>query len=104
MNEIELNKENFEKEVLSSDIPVIVDFWATWCGPCQMIAGEIDKLAKEFNGKIKVGKVNVDEEMELSIKYQIDAIPAVLYFKNGKLVKKSIGFATEKELIKEFEL
>ena len=96
--EIVLTKDNFESEVINSDKPVMVDFWATWCGPCRMIAPVVEQIANE-NDNIKVGKVNVDEQMELAIKYKIDAIPAILFFKNGELVKKSVGFSEKNELL-----
>lgn len=96
--EIVLTKDNFESEVINSDKPVMVDFWATWCGPCRMIAPVVEQIANE-NDDIKVGKVNVDEQMELAIKYKIDAIPAILFFKNGELVKKSVGFSEKNELL-----
>ena len=91
MAEIILSEDNFEKEVLHSDIPVLVDFWATWCGPCRMLAPTIAKIAEEQEGKIKVGKIDVDEEPELSVKYGIASIPTLMVFKNGEVVNKSIG-------------
>ena len=97
--EVILTKENFEKEVINSEIPVIVDFWATWCGPCQMIAPILSDIAKEFDGKIKVAKANVDEEMDLAIKYRVEAIPTLLYFKDGQMVNKSIGALEKKEIL-----
>ena len=91
MAEIILSEDNFEKEVLQSEIPVLVDFWATWCGPCRMLAPTIAKIAEEQEGKIKVGKIDVDEEPELSVKYGIASIPTLMVFKNGQVVNKSIG-------------
>ncbi len=91
MAEIILSEDNFEKEVLQSEIPVLVDFWATWCGPCRMLAPTIAKIAEEQEGKIKVGKIDVDEEPELSVKYGIASIPTLMVFKNGEVVNKSIG-------------
>ena len=91
MAEIILSEDNFEKEVLQSEIPVLVDFWATWCGPCRMLAPTIAKIAEEQEGKIKVGKLDVDEEPELSVKYGIASIPTLMVFKNGEVVNKSIG-------------
>ena len=91
MAEIILSEDNFEKEVLQSEIPVLVDFWATWCGPCRMLAPTIAKIAEEQEGKIKVGKIDVDEEPELSVKYGITSIPTLMVFKNGEVVNKSIG-------------
>ncbi len=98
MSEITLTNDNFEEEVLKSDIPVLVDFWAVWCGPCQMIAPVVAEIAKENEGKIKVGKVNVDNEERLAIKYGISSIPTLLLFKNGEAVKKTIGACSKAEL------
>ena len=81
MAEITITAENFEAEVLKSDIPVLVDFWATWCGPCQMIGPVISEIAEEYAGKIKVGKVNVDEQMALAMQYQVASIPTLILFK-----------------------
>ena len=94
--EITLTKQNFEQEVLKSDIPVIVDFWATWCGPCQMIAPVVEDIANE--GKVKVGKVNVDDEQELAINYGVMSIPTLIFFKNGNPVKEVVGFHSKSEL------
>ena len=92
MAEIIITKENFEKEVLKSDIPVLVDFWATWCGPCRMLAPIIEEIAEDYDGKVKVGKINVDEEQELAVKFGIASIPTVLLFKDGEITDKSIGY------------
>ena len=91
MYEVILNGNNFEAEVLQSDIPVLVDFWATWCGPCRMLAPVIAQIAEEKEGVIKVGKVDVDEQPELAIRYGIASIPALKVFKNGQVVKSSVG-------------
>lgn len=93
MNEITLNNANFENEVIKSDLPVLVDFWADWCGPCKALAPIVEEIALEYNGKIKVGKVNVDENNELAAKYNIMSIPTLKIFKNGKIVKELIGAA-----------
>ena len=91
MSEIILTAENFEEEVLKSEVPVLVDFWATWCGPCRMLAPTIAKIAEEQSGVIKVGKVDVDEQPELAVRYGISSIPTLMVFKNGQAVKTSIG-------------
>lgn len=96
--EITLNAANFEAEVLKSDKPVIVDFWATWCGPCRMLAPELEALAREKGDQIKVGKVNVDENPELCAKYGIMSIPAIFVFKNGRISAQSVGFQRKDEL------
>ena len=99
MAEVILTKENFETEVLKSDIPVLVDFWATWCGPCMMLSPVIAELAEELEGKVKVGKVNVDEQNELAMQYRVASIPTLLLFKNGELTKTSVGFMPKAEII-----
>ncbi len=91
MSEIVLTEKNFEEEVLKSEIPVLVDFWATWCGPCRMLAPTIAKIAEEQNGAVKVGKVDVDEEPMLAAKFGISSIPTLMVFKNGEVVKTSVG-------------
>ena len=91
MNEIVLTSENFEEEVLRSDKPVLVDFWATWCGPCRMLAPIVAQIAAERAGEIKVGKIDVDEEPELAVQYGIASIPTLMVFKNGEKVNTSIG-------------
>lgn len=83
--------ENFKSEVLDSDIPVLVDFWAVWCGPCKMLAPTIEQLSKEFEGKAKVGKVNVDDNQQLAAQYGIMSIPTIIIFKGGKVVEQFIG-------------
>ena len=86
-----LAKENFEGEVLNASGTVLVDFWASWCGPCRMVSPIIDELAEEYAGKLTVGKVNVDEQSELASQYAIVSIPTILVFKNGKVVEKKVG-------------
>ncbi len=101
MSEIVITEENFEQEVVNSDIPVLLDFWAPWCGPCKMLLPIVDELAKEFEGKIKIGKVNTDENMSLSSKFQITSIPCLILFKNGKPVNKLVGFRPKAVIIQE---
>jgi len=90
-NIITITTDNFEAEVLQSDMPVLVDFWAAWCGPCKMISPIIDELADDFAGKAKVGKINIDEQMPLAEKYQVMTIPTIIIFKNGEIAEKSVG-------------
>lgn len=98
--EVKITSSNFEQEVINSEIPVLIDFWATWCGPCRMIAPIVEEIAKEFAGKVKVGKVNVDEEMPLAVKYSIESIPTLILFKNGIEQKREIGFCDKEQLLK----
>jgi len=94
---VEFTDQNFETEVLGSDQPVLVDFWAEWCAPCRMLAPVIDKLAKDYAGKVKVGKVDTDSNRDISIKYSINAIPTVILFKNGQVAQKFVGLRQEKD-------
>ncbi|MBO4423198.1 MAG: thioredoxin [Clostridia bacterium] len=99
MAEITLTKENFAAEVLSSALPVLVDFWADWCGPCKMIAPVVAKIAEEYGGKIRVGKVNVDDQSDLAREYGIMYIPTLIVFRNGEEEKRSSGFKRKDEII-----
>ena len=99
MAELILTKDNFDTEVLNSTIPVIVDFWASWCGPCKMLAPVVEVLANELEGKVKVAKVNVDEQPELASKYEIMSIPTVLAFRNGKVTATSVGVKPKEQLL-----
>ena len=93
----ELTKESFEREVIKSEVPVLVDFWASWCGPCQMVSPIIDELREEYAGQLKVLKANVDEEGELAAEFAIVSMPTILIFKNGKIVEKLVGVRSKDE-------
>ena len=97
---VELTDNNFETEVLQSRIPVLVDFWAPWCGPCQMVGPVIEELATEYQDKIKVGKLNVDENPQTAVKYGVMGIPTVILFKEGKEVARKIGLEGKEEYVK----
>ena len=96
-NTVELTDQNWEAEVLKSDKPVLVDFWAEWCMPCRMLSPTIEKLAKDYAGKVKVGKVDTDANRDVSMKYGISAIPTVILFKNGEVAQKFVGLRQEKD-------
>lgn len=98
MAEIVLTTENFEQEVLKSDKPVLVDFWASWCGPCKMLAPTIEEIAKEYDGKVKVGKINVDEQPELAGAFNISSIPTVMVFENGQIKGSLIGYRAKADI------
>lgn len=98
MAELKITRENFENEVMKSDIPVLIDFWAPWCGPCQMMGPIIEQLAEEYEGKAKVGKVNVDEEGELSQAFGVMSIPTIVLVKDGKVVKQAVGARPKTEV------
>lgn len=100
MAEVHLTQSNWEDEVLNSDIPVLVDFWAPWCGPCRMVAPVVAEIADEYEGRLKVGKLNTDEEPEIAVRYGIMSIPTLMIFKNGEVVDQIIG-AVPKEYIAE---
>lgn len=96
-----LNESNFQKEVIESKIPVLVDFWAPWCGPCQIFAPILEEIEKEFKNKIKVLKINVDDNQNISSQYQIEAIPTLFLFKDGQIIEKIVGLITKEEIIEK---
>jgi thioredoxin len=102
-NTLVLTQENFAKEVLQSPQPVLVDFWAEWCGPCKMLAPILDELAQEFDGRIRIGKVNIDEHQALAAQYGIHSIPTLLLFRGGEVADQIVGLRSKKELKASFE-
>ena len=98
MAEEKLTRDNFEEEVINSKLPVLVDFWAVWCGPCQMQGPVVEEAAKALEGKLKVAKLNVDEEGELAQKYSVMSIPTLILFQDGEVVKKEVGFHSLEEI------
>ena len=98
MAELKITRENFENEVMKSNIPVLIDFWAPWCGPCRMMGPIMEQLAEEYEGKAKVGKVNVDEEGELSQAFGVISIPTIVLVKDGKIVKQAVGARPKAEV------
>jgi thioredoxin 1 len=102
-NTVTITEANFDAEVTQSTKPVIVDFWAEWCGPCKMIAPVLDEIAKEKGDTVKVGKVNIDDNQSLSFKYNVRAIPTLLFFKNGQVVDQVTGMTSKKDLLGRIE-
>ena len=99
MSELTITKENFEVEVLQSKEPVLIDFWASWCGPCRMLSPVISEIAEESSGKFKVGKVNVDEQEELAAMFRISSIPTLVVLKDGKVTNSSVGVRSKKQIL-----
>jgi thioredoxin 1 len=100
---LHLTDNNFQKEVLESAVPVLVDFWATWCGPCRLIATIIEELSEEYDNKIKIGKINIDENPQTPTRYAIMSIPTLMFFKKGRVVSQVTGVLTKAELKKKIE-
>ena len=99
MTELKITSENFEREVLQSEKPVLIDFWASWCGPCRMLSPTISEIAEEYKDKVKVGKVNVDEEGELAAMFRVSSIPLLVVMKNGKVVNSAVGVRPKKQIV-----
>lgn len=100
---LEITSANFEETVLKSDKPVLVDFWAEWCGPCRMVGPIVDELHTDYEGKAVVGKVNVDDQQEIAAQFGIRNIPTILFFKNGEMVDKNVGVAPKADLAKKID-
>ena len=99
MSVVTITKENFEAEVVKSDKPVLVDFWASWCGPCKMLSPVVDEVAEQSDGSFKVGKINVDDQGELARKFRVMSIPTLIVFKNGSEAKRNVGVITKEEIL-----
>lgn len=99
MSTLRITKDNFEQEVMKSDKPVLLDFWAEWCGPCRMVGPVVEEISKDVIGKAKVGKINVDEEMELAQAFNVMSIPTLIVVKDGKVANQSVGFQSKEALM-----
>lgn len=102
-NPITITDDSFQTEVVESSLPVLVDFWAVWCGPCRMVAPIVDELAVEYDGRLKVGKVDVDSEQKIAADFGIRSIPTLLIFKNGELADQVVGAVPKKQLVEKLE-
>ncbi|MCX7658115.1 MAG: thioredoxin [Oscillospiraceae bacterium] len=100
MSTIKITKENFNAEVMNSDKPVLIDFWAPWCGPCRMVSPIVDEIADEVSATVKVGKINIDEEPELASSFNVMSIPTLVVVKNGKIVNSAVGARPKQEILK----
>ena len=103
LNIVNLTQDNFSKEVLESSTPILVDFWAEWCGPCKMIAPVLDELADEYDGRARIGKVNIDNEQGLAQEYGVRAIPTLLLFQNGQVAEQIVGLKSKRDLKNSFD-
>ena len=104
MSEVIINKSNFENEVINADKPVLLDFWASWCGPCKMLSPVLSEIADEYADVIRVAKVNVDDEPELAMKFKVSSIPMLVLFKNGRIISTSVGYRPKDEILNELKL
>lgn len=104
MSEVTINKSNFENEVINADNPVLLDFYADWCGPCKMLSPVLSEIADEYADVLRVAKVNVDDEPELAMKFKVASIPMLVLFKNGKIISTSVGYRPKDEILNELKL
>lgn len=104
MSEVIINESNFENEVINADKPVLLDFWASWCGPCKILSPVLSEIADEYADVIRVAKVNVDDEPELAMKFKVSSIPMLVFFKDGRIVSTSVGYRPKDEILNELKL